>query len=361
MLVSLIGLRIPPKVIVVLVIVILFTPSSSVVLGLLSHTGDSLYEKETPYSHLDVTDTKQFRTLYLNGLRHSQMDKDDPNALTLQYTKYFHFGTVFNPDIEKVLFVGGGGFSGPKSFLSIYPEVLVDVVEIDPDVIDVAKKYFEVQENPRLRIFNDDGRNFLLNNDEKYDLIILDAYANDYVPYHLLTVEYFQLLNNKLNPDGIIISNIVGSLVGDTSNSLRAGYKTMDYVFPTPYVFTTLENNIGSVQNIIFVITKTETQYDKNYLLKSIEGNSILNIDDLNNFYEKGINVEDVPLLTDEFAPVENLLNPITSRSFMPSGPQHTGVESEIGWSESTAVTIGLLLAIVMFWPFHLKLIWKKQ
>jgi len=289
------------------------------------------------------------------------MDLDDPNALTLQYTTYFHLGQVLNPSIEKVLFVGGGGFSGPKNFLSIYPEVLVDVVEIDPDVIDVAKKYFEVKENPRLRIFNDDGRNFLVNNDEKYDLIILDAYANDYVPYHLLTVEYFQILNNRLSPNGIIISNIIGSLVGDTSNLLRAGYKTIDYVFPTPYVFTTSEKNIGSVQNIVFVVTKAETQYDKNDLLKLIEKNPILNLNVLNYFYENEIDVEDVPLLTDEFSPVENLINPVSSRPFIPSGPQHTGIQSEIWWNGSAAVTIGLLLAIVMFWSYQLKSMWKKQ
>jgi spermidine synthase len=63
------------------------------------------------------------------------MNKDNPTQLLI-YTKYFPLGFVFNPTAKKVLFVGGGGFSGPKYFLKTYPNVTVDVVEIDPVVID---------------------------------------------------------------------------------------------------------------------------------------------------------------------------------------------------------------------------------
>lgn len=100
---------------------------------------------------------------------------------------------IFNSDAKNVLFVGGGGFSGPKHFLNTYQNVSVDVVEIDPVVIDVAKKYFNVSgnnnndDNPRLRIYNEDARDFLSKSNQKYDIIILDAFSKDYVPFHLMT------------------------------------------------------------------------------------------------------------------------------------------------------------------------------
>jgi spermidine synthase len=106
-------------------------------------------------------------------------------------------------------------FLGQKYFLKNYPNVTVDVVEIDPVVIDVAHKYFNVTENPRLNIYNDDARDFLTktSNNQKYDIIVLDAFSKNYVPFHLMTLQYYQLLYNKLTaPNGVIVSNQVGSL-----------------------------------------------------------------------------------------------------------------------------------------------------
>ena len=116
--------------------------------------------------------------------------------------------------------------SGPKYFLKIYPkDVTVDVVEIDPVVIDVAKKYFNVSSgsgdgdndyDSRLHIYNEDAREFLSKNQEKkYDIIILDAYSKNYVPFHLMTLEYYSLLYKHLStPNGVVVSNQIGSLEG---------------------------------------------------------------------------------------------------------------------------------------------------
>jgi len=118
---SLIGLKIPAKILTIIVIIILVMPSSSVVVGIIPHSvGDTIYEKETLYSHLDVIDSGDTRTLFLDGMRHSAMNLNDPRDLVLHYTEFFHLGKMLNPDLEKVLFVGGGGFSGPKNFLLMY-------------------------------------------------------------------------------------------------------------------------------------------------------------------------------------------------------------------------------------------------
>ena len=225
---SLFGLARFPKVLAVFVVfLLLFFPSisSSSTGTVMVHTGTLVYEKETLYSHLDVSDRGNIRTLYLDGNIHSQMYKDKPDELVNTYTKYFHLGFLFNPNAKDVLFVGGGGFSGPKNFLSMYSDVLIDVVEIDPDVISAARDYFNLpvdNAGSRLMIYNDDARNFLSKTEKKYDLIILDAFSKNYVPFHLMTLEYFQLLDKKLTSDGIIISNNIGSMTGDRSDIVRA-------------------------------------------------------------------------------------------------------------------------------------------
>ncbi len=364
MITSLIGLKLAPKIIVIAVIIILFTPSSSLVTGLMSHTGTTVYETETQYSHLDVTDSNNKRTLYLNGMRHSQMNLDDPSELLIPYTKFFHLGKLFTPQLENVLFVGGGGFSGPKNFLATYPDIQIDVVEIDPEVIDVARKYFTLNDNPRLQIFNDDARLFLSQTDKKYDLIILDAYATDYVPFHLLTDEYFQILDEHLKPNGVIISNLIGTLAGDTSDLPRAVYKTMNKSFPAVYMFTTYGNNIGIIQNIMIVATKNSEQLDEKDLLQLTIENSIEELSDTN-FLEKYQNYEiktdDVPVLTDAFSPVETLINPVTSQPYFNENSVFSKNDSNIWFSESTTITIGLLLSVVIVWTYNAKKIWKNK
>jgi len=365
MIISLLGLKIWPKVLTVAVIIILFTPSSSIVTGLMPHTGTVIIEEETQYSHLDVVDFDNKRTLYLNGMRHSQMDKDNPNDLVLKYTKYFHLGSLFNSQLEKILFVGGGGFSGPKNFLENYPDSLIDVVEIDSKVIEIAKTYFSLKDNPRLQIFNDDARTFLMNSDDKYDLIILDAFATDYVPFHLLTQEYFQIIKEHLEPNGVVVSNLLGTIEGDTSDLPRAVYKTMKSSFPTVYVFTTAGNSINIGQNLIFVATQDNEQYDRedleNLSYQNNVNNLLKNTSYLENYYTSGMRTENIPILTDEFSPVEIMINPVTSQPYFNEDSVFSQDESRIWFSESISVKIALLIAIVFTWLLLYRGIWKNS
>ena len=365
MIISLLGLRIWPKVLTVAVIIILFTPSSSIVTGLMPHTGTVILETETEHSHLDVVDSDNKRTLYLNGMRHSQMDKDNPNDLVLKYTKYFHLGTLFNPQLENILFVGGGGFSGPKNFLESYPDSLIDVVEIDSEVTEVAKTYFSLRDDPRLEIFNEDARTFLMNTDEKYDLIILDAFGTDYVPFHLLTQWYFHILQEHLEPDGGIVSNLIGSLEGDTSDLPRSVYKTMQSSFPTVYVFTTSESHMSLVQNLIFVATQDSKQLDKEGLEFMSHQNDASNLLNgtryLENYRAFGMKTDDISILTDDFSPVESLINPVSSQPYLNEDSVFSQDKSRIWFSESTAVKIGLLIAVGFTWLTLFQGTWKKS
>ncbi len=334
---SLIGLRVVPKLLALSLIFVFsvslsFDEFQSVSLDLKNkhiHPGKLLFETETLYSHLDVIDNYNSinnRSLFLNGYLHSEMNKDNPNDLVVDYTKFFPLGVVLNNDSKKVLFIGGGGFSGPKYFLQNYPNISVDVVEIDPSVVKVAKEYFSLDdENPNLRIFTQDAREFLANRLEKYDVIILDAFSKSYVPFHLMTVEFYKLLYDKLTSDGVIISNHIGSSNDkrDTSGLYRANLKTMLEVFPKVYVFPT-EHSTDSIQNIILASIKSgDTVWNdltEKEGMAQIQKETTTAMDEVN--YENyilntsEININDVPILRDQFAPVENLLNPLSGKNY---------------------------------------------
>lgn len=358
---SLLGLPKIPKIATVIIFFLIYFPASALVSVAFSHSGDLVYEKETPYSHLEVIDTQNYRSLILDGMLHSKMEKDNPDNLVVRYTKYFHIGMLAKPDAQDVLFVGGGGFSGPKNFLKSYPAINVDVVEIDPEVIKTSKEYFNVEPNPRLRIINEDARVFLSNTEKKYDIIILDAYAQDFVPFHLLTKEYFLLLDQHLKPNGIIISNILTSLVGDTSDLFRAIYKTMAEVYPTIYVYPTTDK-LPMIRNTM-IVAFNENLFNNQEQLSNLLVKNDVNGHLAGNFIQKSelkIKTDDVPILTDQFSPVELMLNPVTSKPLVIEEQSIRALQS-FSWSEHTYITIFLLFLMAVYWIFQMRQIWKKE
>ncbi|MBU7004849.1 MAG: fused MFS/spermidine synthase, partial [Theionarchaea archaeon] len=308
---SLPGLKWGPRFLALASAIVVLSPVGSVVQQLQTTPGDVVFEKDTPYSHLLVKDQGGTRIMFLNGMPDSGMYLNDSIELVFAYTRYFALGWTFNQNISRVLFVGGGGFSGPKKFLRDYPTAKVDVVEIDPDVILAARRYFHVNETPRLTVFNQDGRTYLTHTQTKYDLIVLDAYTKTYVPFHLLTREFFELLYDRLTKDGVIVSNLIASFVGDTSDLFWAEYKTIELVFPSLYVFRTTERGSGWVQNIILVVTKDDDVLTRDEIARMGAGVPSVDSEELESFSDDLWNeipdITDLPLLTDDYSPVEML------------------------------------------------------
>jgi spermidine synthase len=248
----------------------------------------------------------------------------------------------------------------------------MDVVEIDPDVIKAARDYFNlpVDNGSRLMIYNDDARNFLSKTEKKYDLIILDAFSQNYVPFHLMTLEYFQLLDKKLTSDGVIISNNIGSMSGDRSDIVRAIYKTISQVFPSLYVFPT-EDNPRNLQNIMLTAMKTPTvEYSKDELRQLASNNDrnnhnsstvLADLDYSEHLYEAELKTSDVPLLTDQFAPVEILINPVTNEPYNLGNIPIKG-SSGLPWiGDTNSIKLVLLTVIAGVWIFYAQKEWKRN
>ncbi|WP_440005830.1 spermidine synthase [Halomicrococcus sp. SG-WS-1] len=277
--------------------------------------GEVVYHTQTPYQELEVADRGGVRTLYLDGQRHSAMDLDDPDRHVFDYTRYFHLPYLMTDDVDRVLFVGGGGFTGPKHFAREY-DATVDVAEIDPEVIDVAKRYFGVEESPQLNVYNRGGRQFLRETNRTYDLIVLDAYKKDKVPFQLTTVEFMRLAERRLSDDGVLFANLISAPSGPASKFYRAEYETMAQVFPQVYGFPTA--GVSAVQNIEVVATKdprriTQAELRARNANRDIGIDLSREIDD----YRTGPKTGDVPVLRDDHAPVNSLLDPMAGQRYV--------------------------------------------
>ncbi|WP_121820879.1 spermidine synthase [Halostella salina] len=298
--------------------------------------GEVVYQTQTPYQELEVIDSGDTRTLYLDGQRHSAMDKDDPTRHVFEYTRYFHVPMLVADDVDRVLFIGGGGFSGPKRFAAEY-NATVDVVEIDPEVIDVAKEYFRVEEGDGLNIYNAGGRQYLQDTEKTYDLIVLDAYKRDKVPFQLTTVEFMQLANDRLDEDGVLLANVISARSGPASKFYRAQYKTMNEAFPQVYAFPTA--GAASVQNIELMATKGDEQVTEAFLRERNRQRDVgLNLSDEIDNFQRTTDTDGVPVLRDDRAPVDSLLEPM-------AGQRYVVEQTGDGGNESAAASPSVLRA----------------
>jgi spermidine synthase len=107
----------------------------------------------------------------------------------------------------KIAILGNAGGTVARAVGHYWPDTLIDGVEIDREVSELGRKWFDMQA-PRLRIFTEDARPFLRRTDERYDAILVDAYRQPYIPFYLSTREFFRLARDRLNPGGRVIINV---------------------------------------------------------------------------------------------------------------------------------------------------------
>ena len=284
----------------------------------LSVEGRVVYETQTPYQELQVVDRGDTRVLFLDGQKHSAMDPSDPNRHVFDYTRYFHLPLLLtdrDDEVENVLFVGGGGFTGPKRFANDY-DARVDTVEIDPEVIRVAKAYFRLEESDQLNVYNADGREFLRETNRTYDVIVLDAYKKDKVPFQLTTKEFMELAKQRLDEDGVLLTNLISAPSGPASKFYRAEYKTIDSTFETVYTFPTVGGAV--VQNVEVIATKNATRVSEGTLLARNDRRDIgIDLESEIRNYRDPPKTNDVPVLTDDYAPVDSLMDPMVGQQYV--------------------------------------------
>ncbi len=132
---------------------------------------------------------------------------------------------------RRIAILGNAAGTIARSYGHFFPRTRVDGVEIDSELTEVGERYFDMGSNPRLTVFDEDARPWLRRSDGLYDLIVVDAYRQPYIPFYLVTREFFELVRDRLAPDGIVAIN-VGHPEGSEEFERVLG-RTMAAVFPT--------------------------------------------------------------------------------------------------------------------------------
>jgi spermidine synthase len=170
---------------------------------------------ETVYNDIFVTKEANLLSLSFQwkGWRfyQSQTNLADGDDLPMPYSRTMSIAAIFPPDIKRVLVLGLGAGSIAVYLQRFVPDAAIDAVELDPGVIEVAKKYFGLRETAKFRLIPGDARMYLNRHPEPYDLIFVDAFTGSYIPFHLMTKEFYQLVRNRLSPHGVAAFNFLPS------------------------------------------------------------------------------------------------------------------------------------------------------
>ena len=275
---------------------------------------DYLLEKDTSYNHIRVIDSmdretgREIRAMLMGQTIHSIIYLDSGDLYS-GYTRHYRLDQLFNHDIKRALMIGGGAYTVPQDVLKRFPGVMIDVVEIDPEVTKIAYNFFGLNKDERLNILHQDGRIFLNNNRKIYDAIYMDAFGNYYsIPFQLTTIETAEKIFNSLNDDGVVLVNIIGALTGEKSDLVWAEHKTYSTIFPQVYLFgadLSDGKKPEDLQNVMLIASKKRNRQSITELKEAAKGSYELGTY-LNNYHEAGYDPDKVELLTDEFAPVDN-------------------------------------------------------
>lgn len=281
--------------------------------GYMASGPKTLLDTETPYHHMTVIQNGPIRQLVFGKAdfrgAQNEVDLRNLNWHIAEYTQMAFAGLLYRPAPKRVCVIGVGGAVIPRALEMCFPGVQIDAIDIDPAVINAARKYFYWQPSKNVRVFAQDGRSFLnwvlMNRQPLYDWVILDAYEEDYVPFHLTTQEFINTVQRVLQPDGIIASNM--TIDSDLYGCEARTFKT---IFGNANAFAGHRSG-----NVILIAqngrTKPLTMSEAGEATKKLRLPAGCEIDprfilgcmaDGQNWSDKGM------VLTDQWAPAENLL-----------------------------------------------------
>lgn len=259
-----------------------------------------LLDTDSQYSRIWVkqiaTEKATYKTLQVDTGLESYINSET-GEMGAQYLKFYDLFEYFNKDAKSTLLIGGAAYTYPIHYLDKYADKTIDVIEIDNKMTQIAVEQFGLNINePRLKIYNQDGRSYLNYSENKYDTILIDAFKGLNAPFELTTYEALLNAKNMLNDNGIVLTNIISSIEGDDSEFIQYEYATYRAVFEEVKIFMVNNKNTANRQNLILVgikgnPEKNESKYEEYAQYLDME------VTEFNT---------DKQIVTDDFAPIGN-------------------------------------------------------
>ncbi|MBT6339703.1 MAG: fused MFS/spermidine synthase [Desulfobacula sp.] len=294
-----------------IILVILFIP----VVGLLSiltvseGTQDEnvVYEKESRYHYIRVVDDNSIRTLFFTkgpgANRQSAIYLDSPDKHVFEYTQMVFASLAFVQKPQNILVIGLGGGIIPSTFAKHFPAAQIDIVEIDDEVVNVAKDFFNFNPSSLSNTIVSDGRVYVhqaKNKGLRYDIIVLDAFNGSYIPSHLTTKEFLQEVFSLLKNGGCVVSNIHHkNKLYEYQQRTYSEVATQNYTFKgnNAVIISTQDRDRLSRKEVKKKFSQIQNQFQLSFNLKSIA----------NKLIKRPTWDTEGDILTDDYSPVNVL------------------------------------------------------
>jgi spermidine synthase len=302
--VSLFGIRYVPVAgaVLVLLAIVQVSPSTQTVFG------NIIYQTDSQYYHIEIINYSG--TLILKTDLTLQMTLIPSNTQIIEPFIYYQKLIYDNrPTVQRALFIGlGAGAMVDNLYRNT--NATIDVVEIDPEIIRIAKEFFNLTNSSRINVINEDGRFFLRTTPDTYNMIDLDVYGAGFtIPYEFVTLETDREIYADLAQNGSMMMNIQSPLVGPDSCAFKSVYKTLGQVFPYTYYFPPYPSNFSVSQNIVILASKRSFPAGNAAELVGTFANASLTQWVSNNSYSAPVNMSGCPVLTDNNNPFEIYTN----------------------------------------------------
>ncbi len=271
--------------------------------AMLKHADGRVAHVETEYNDIFVTKkrAKLDMSFQIKGFDYyqSEINLRDPDDLPVFYSQVMTLATAYAQTPKRILMIGLGGGSISTYLGRFMPDAEITTVEVDPGVIQTAKSYFGIKETPRVRYIASDGRVFLNRNSDLYDVVLVDAFHGGYVPFHLLTKEFYTLLKSRLAPGGVAAFN-----VRDRTKLYQSTLKTLESVFSGLDIYPASEDQVVAMVSVAPVdrtalahrAAALQTRYGFRFPLPPMPS---LRLERPRNY------VNNADLITDDFAPAD--------------------------------------------------------
>lgn len=193
---------------------------------------------------------------------------DEEPELLFNYNQRF-LEIILSARPKRLLVIGGGGFMLPTAAFHRIPDLVTDVVEIDPLLVQIARDYFDLPDDKRLGVHVGDGANYVAGTKNTYDMIIVDAFSGTTIPPHLIEYTALQHYKNHLNENGIVALNFISPYQEGKSQLAHAIIGSFREVYSSVSLFQSdPEYPDGENQNYVLVAGEHTRDFD---YLQSVE------------------------------------------------------------------------------------------
>jgi spermidine synthase len=291
--------------------------------------------KESVYNNIYVYRTGTYLSMTFGHNQHlyeeSRYNTADDRELPEPYTEFMTASLMYPKKINSILEIGTGGGRTAWYLHRFLPKVQITTVELDPAVVELSRKYFGIKDEPNFRVAARDGRMFLADSKDRYDVILIDAYRGPFAPFHMLTKEFYQIVKGHLAEGGVIAQNVEPSTM-----LFDSAVKTLYTVFPQVEFYdaggtgtssaltgSDVGNNVIAIaydgedrssSDLSSMADKRQSEYGLRYDLRQMLPHRFLlktvgaSLDVVNQAGVATGGIDDkAKVLTDDFAPVESL------------------------------------------------------